>query len=54
MSSYFWRLLSDLSIPHATLLDLDLGRSGGGYGRVANMLSELIENGVDKNRASQD
>ena len=45
---YFWKLLSGLSIPHATLLDLDLGRSGGGFGRVVNMLSELIENGADK------
>jgi putative ATP-dependent endonuclease of OLD family len=45
---HFWKLFSDLSIPHATLLDLDLGRSGGGYGRVATMLSELIEIGEDK------
>ncbi|MGY4173476.1 ATP-dependent nuclease [Bradyrhizobium sp. USDA 4529] len=27
---YFWTLLEDLSIPYATLLDLDVGRKGGG------------------------
>ena len=27
---HFWRLLNDLGIPHATLLDLDLGRQHGG------------------------
>ena len=31
---HFWRLLSDLGIPYATLLDLDLGREGGGFGRI--------------------
>ena len=31
---HFWRLLSHLEIPYATLLDLDLGRDGGGFGRV--------------------
>jgi putative ATP-dependent endonuclease of the OLD family len=45
---HFWKLLNGLSIPHATLLDLDLGRSGGGYGRVVNALGELIDNGVDE------
>ena len=46
---HFWKLLNGLSIPYATLLDLDLGRGGGGYGRVVNVLGELIDNGVDKN-----
>jgi putative ATP-dependent endonuclease of OLD family len=45
---HFWKLLNDLSIPHATLLDLDLGRSGGGYGRAATAFGELIEIGVEK------
>ena len=45
---HFWRLLSDLSIPHATLLDLDLGREGGGFGRVKTALMQLIEIGVPK------
>ena len=45
---YFWKLLDDLSIPHATLLDLDLGQLGGGYGRLVAAFTELIEIGVDK------
>lgn len=28
--NHFWHLLNDLGIPHATLLDLDLGRQHGG------------------------
>ena len=32
--SHFWRLLNDLRIPHATLLDLDLGRAHGGAARL--------------------
>ena len=45
---YFWKLLEDLAIPYATLLDLDLGRRGGGYGRVTTALKELIANGEDE------
>ena len=45
---YFWKLLDNLSIPYATLLDLDLGRKGGGYGRVTTALGELIAIGADK------
>ena len=37
--SHFWRLLKDLEIPHATLLDLDLGRQHGG----ANNLRTVVE-----------
>lgn len=32
--NHFWRLLSSLQIPYVTLLDLDFGRFGGGWGRV--------------------
>lgn len=32
--NYMWKLLNDLAIPHATLLDLDLGRYLGGWGRI--------------------
>ncbi|MGL6235587.1 MAG: ATP-dependent nuclease [Segniliparus sp.] len=32
--NHFWRLLDELQIPHATLLDLDSGRHQGGWGRV--------------------
>jgi putative ATP-dependent endonuclease of OLD family len=45
---HFWRLLSDLEIPHATLLDLDLGRRGGGFGRVRTIITELLKNGTDR------
>ena len=43
---HFWRLLSHLEIPYATLLDLDLGRKGGGFGRVKTVLQRLLEIGV--------
>ena len=45
---YFWRLLKALGIPHATLLDLDLGRDGGGWGRVKTAIEKLIEFGAPK------
>jgi len=45
---HFWRLLCDLGIPYATLLDLDLGRAGGGFGRVKTAIENLIEIGVPK------
>jgi putative ATP-dependent endonuclease of OLD family len=45
---YFWRLLTDLGIPHATLLDLDLGRAGGGFGRVKTAIEQLIAFGASK------
>jgi putative ATP-dependent endonuclease of OLD family len=51
---HFWKLLNGLSIPHATLLDLDLGRKGGGYGRVAGIIGELLEIGVDKTELLSD
>ncbi|RWU09265.1 ATP-dependent endonuclease [Pseudidiomarina gelatinasegens] len=38
--THFWRLLNDLEIPHATLLDLDLGRRHGG----AKVMSDCIQN----------
>lgn len=45
---HFWRLLKHLGIPHATLLDLDLGRDGGGFGRVKTAIEKLIEFDVPK------
>lgn len=45
---HFWRLLKHLEIPHATLLDLDLGRAGGGFGRVKTVIEKLIAFGVSK------
>jgi len=47
---HFWRLLTDLGIPHATLLDLDLGRHGGGFGRVKTAIKQLIDIGVSKTK----
>lgn len=45
---HFWRLLSQLDIPYATLLDLDLGRAGAGFGRIKTVIEKLIEIGVPK------
>lgn len=45
---HFWKLLESLSVPYATLVDLDLGRKGGGYGRVTTAISELIAVGGDE------
>lgn len=44
--NHLWKLLTDLEIPYATLLDLDVGRSGGGWGRIKVVCSELLKNGV--------
>lgn len=44
--NHLWRLLSDLDIPHATLLDLDWGRDGGGWGRIKTACTQLFEIGV--------
>lgn len=46
--NYFWRLLRGLNIPYATLLDLDLGRDGGGFGRVKNALQQLLALGTPR------
>lgn len=48
--NHFWRLLQGLDIPYATLLDLDLGRDGGGYGRVKNALQQLLALGVPREK----
>jgi putative ATP-dependent endonuclease of the OLD family len=42
--NHLWRLLTDLDIPHATLLDLDWGRAGGGWGRIKTVCTQLIAN----------
>ncbi|GIF01788.1 chromosome segregation protein SMC [Paractinoplanes rishiriensis] len=44
--NHLWRLLSDLQIPHATLLDLDRGRDGGGWGRVKTTCEQLIASNI--------
>jgi putative ATP-dependent endonuclease of OLD family len=44
--NHLWRLLSDLEIPHATLLDLDWGRDGGGWGRIKSTCAQLLQVGI--------
>ena len=44
--NHLWRLLSDLEIPYATLLDLDWGRDGGGWGRIKTTCAQLLAVGV--------
>jgi putative ATP-dependent endonuclease of OLD family len=41
--NHFWRLLHGLDIPHVTLLDLDLGRFQGGWGRVKYAVRQLLK-----------
>ena len=45
---HFWRLLAHSNIPYATLLDLDLGREGGGFGRIKTAIENLIGVGASK------
>ena len=54
--SHFWRLLNNLSIPHATLLDLDLGRVHGGAALIADVVSKLreIDNDLSENAFVED
>jgi putative ATP-dependent endonuclease of the OLD family len=44
---HFWNLLTDLRIPHATLVDLDLGRVHGGAETIRTMIEKLQEAEVD-------
>ncbi|MBV2197130.1 ATP-dependent endonuclease [Bacillus velezensis] len=46
--NHFWKLLHQLNIPYLTLLDLDLERNGGGWGRIKYALQQLIQLGYDK------
>ncbi|MYD35704.1 MAG: AAA family ATPase [Dehalococcoidia bacterium] len=43
--NHFWKLLRGLDIPHATLLDLDAGRLGGGWGRLKYICRQLLMQG---------
>ena len=40
--NHFWRLLTTLDIPFVTLLDLDLARHQGGWGRVRYVANQLL------------
>lgn len=39
--NHFWRLLESLKVPYITLLDLDLGRNGGGFERIKYAIKQL-------------
>lgn len=41
--NHFWRLLNSLDIPFITLLDLDLSRYQGGWGRIKYVVDQLIK-----------
>lgn len=41
--NHFWRLLRGLDIPFLTLLDLDLGRHQGGWGRIRYVVGQLLK-----------
>lgn len=41
--NHFWRLLNGLGIPHVTLLDLDVARHQGGWGRIKYAAKELLK-----------
>ena len=40
--NHFWRLLNGLGIPHVTLLDLDVARYQGGWGRIKYAANQLL------------
>jgi putative ATP-dependent endonuclease of the OLD family len=44
--NHIWRLLENLKIPYVTILDLDLEREGGGWGRIRYAIAQLIKVGV--------
>lgn len=46
--NHIWKLLETLHIPYVTLLDLDVEREGGGWGRIKYALKQLIKIGVKK------
>ncbi|KZY29764.1 ATP-dependent endonuclease [Oleiphilus sp. HI0043] len=39
--NHFWRLLNSLKIPFVTLLDFDIDRNGGGFGRMKYAIEQL-------------
>lgn len=46
--NHIWRLLDTLNIPYVTLLDLDVERNGGGWGRIKYILQQLLDIGYEK------
>lgn len=43
--NHFWRLLRTLQIPFITLLDFDIDRSGGGFGRIKYAIEQIVSFG---------
>ncbi|MCF6146389.1 hypothetical protein PMAG_b0254 [Pseudoalteromonas mariniglutinosa NCIMB 1770] len=43
--NHFWKLLDGLGIPYVTLLDMDYGRSGGGWGRIKYVVDQMVKLG---------
>lgn len=39
--NHFWRLLKSLQVPFITLLDFDIDRNGGGFGRLKYAIEQL-------------
>ncbi len=52
--NHFWRLLHGLGIPQVTLLDLDLGRHQGGWGRIRYAIQQLLKFPTIKSDLSKD
>lgn len=52
--NHFWRLLEGLEIPYATLLDLDAGRVGGGWGRIKTACAQLVRSEIDAQELFRD
>ena len=48
--NHIWKLLKKLQIPSITLLDMDLEREGGGWGRIKYILNELIKRGENRSK----
>lgn len=53
--NHLWRLLNGLGIPHVTLLDLDVARHQGGWGRIRYAAKKLLDYAdIDGNDLTQD
>lgn len=48
--NHIWKLLYALHIPYITLLDLDVERDGGGWGRIKYALQQLLQIGESKKK----
>ena len=53
--NHLWRLLNGLGIPHVTLLDLDVARHQGGWGRIRYAAKHLLNyTDIDGNDLTQE